>query len=634
MTSLARSCIAALLLLGASVTPLRAQQTFVPIAHDRQPIYRFNFPRNFYASPQGEVSGRKKLDRMMTQLESLKGKVASSPTNLYRALTLSDQVSLELMRHVVYLYLQYATNTKNTTARDAQSKLIADVTSRTSFLQQELMRLDQRNLDRMVAVNPALRKFDFVIESARRLKPHTLSLKEEELLGTVQPLATDWQGQVYQKGLDRTKFGKVKTPQGELDVWTQRSAISNSADREARREGHEKEYAGYASQRDLYAFAMTKLVQSRNELSQLRHYKDNPDETYFNLYLSTPEVKGLFDKLAQSAETMKRYQRLRAARIKQLAGYEDVNVWDLTFVPPDFQRPRFTIDQATATIKETLKPFGPEYESEIAKLLDPTQGRLDIVAGENRVPGAFAWGAPGGQISIFYSFNYEGYYPDVETLIHESGHAVHMELMAKNKVIPSYTSGPSYFTESFAMFNELLLADHMYRHETNPERKTWYLERLLDSATSVYPVTRQAAIEQGMYDGVASGKLKTADDFDAMAKQIGMKYSIWFAKHDELKREWSIVHHYFDQPMYYVNYVFAEMLALKYYQMFQADPKSFVPKYLALVKNGFDAPPSALLKRFLAIDFKDPKLVSQALSVVDAKLADLEKLYGAGRGTN
>jgi oligoendopeptidase F len=140
-------------------------------------------------------------------------------------------------------------------------------------------------------------------------------------------------------------------------------------------------------------------------------------------------------------------------------------------------------------------------------------------------------------------------------------------------------------------------------------------------------VARQAAIEQGMYDGVAAGKLKTADDFDNMTQAIGEKYSIWYSKHPQARKEWSMVHHFFTQPMYYVNYVFAQMLALKYYEMYQRDPKGFVPKYLALVKNGFDAPPATLLKKFLDIDFKDPKLVTQALSVVEGKLWELEGLY-------
>jgi oligoendopeptidase F len=336
-------------------------------------------------------------------------------------------------------------------------------------------------------------------------------------------------------------------------------------------------------------------------------------------------------KLADAAETNKRYQRLRADRIKKQAGYDDVNSWDLTFVPEGFQRPRFTIDEATRTIKEALAPFGPEYAGEVEKLLDPGHGRLDIAGGTNRVPGAFAWGFPGSQVSIFYSMNYEGYYDDVETLIHESGHAVHYELMARNKVLPDYSSGPTYFTESFSMFNELLLSDYLYRKETDPAKKTWYLERLMDSATAVYPVARQAAIEQGMYDGVAAGKLKTADDFDNMTQAIGEKYSIWYSKHPQARKEWSMVHHFFTQPMYYVIYVFAQMLALKYYEMYQRDPKGFVPKYLALVKNGFDAPPTTLLKKFLNIDFKDPKLVTQALSVVEGKLGELERLYIGAR---
>lgn len=608
--------------------PAKAQEEFVPIPRDRQALYHFNFPRNFYATPDAEKRDRKTVYDALKKLESLKGKVTANADNLYAALMLNDKLTDEIMRHVVYLYLQYATNSKNDAARDTMSQIEADINSRTSFLQQELMRLEPAKIAAFYSKKPALRKYDFEIQSARRLKPHTLTLKEEELIGTVQPLTTDWEAQLYQKGLDRTTFGTVTTPQGPLDVYKQQNAVSNSPDREVRKQGHLKYYDGYAAQRDLYAFAMTKLVQARDQVSQLRHYKDSPSEAYFGLFLSMAEVKGLFEKLASSATTNKRYQQMRAERIKQLSGYPDVAVWDLNFVPPGFQRPRFTIDEATRTIKEALKPFGPEYGREMAKLLNPANGRLDIVGGDNRVPGAFEWGQPGSQISVFYSFNFEGFYNDVETLIHEGGHAVHMEFMANNHVLPVYTSGPNYFTESFAMFNEMLLADYMYRKETDAARKTWFLERLLDSMTAVYPVARQAAMEQVMYDGVAGGKLKTADDFDAACKANGEKFSIWFAKQDESKREWSMVHHYFTQPMYYVNYVFAQMLALKYYEMFQRDRDTFVPKYLALVKNGFNAPPTVLLKKFLNIDFKDPKLVSEAVSVVEAKLGDLEKLYG------
>jgi oligoendopeptidase F len=69
------------------------------------------------------------------------------------------------------------------------------------------------------------------------------------------------------------------------------------------------------------------------------------------------------------------------------------------------------------------------------------------------------------------------------------------------------------------------------------------------------------------------------------------------------------------------------MLALKFYEMYTRDPEHFTPRYIALIKNGFDAPPAILLKRFLDIDLHDPQLVANALSVIEKKVDLLEKSY-------
>lgn len=604
-----------------------AQETFTPIPPEQAAKYKFDFPRNFFTSPEAEKAARAKLETLFKELESLKGKVAASPDNLLRALKLSDQLQSEFMRHYIYLYLRYATNTKNDTAREEQTRLGSELDNRVAFLQQELMRIDDSTLARYMAARPALKHYGFVIESARRLRPHTLSLKEEELLGATYPLMADWQGQLYQRGLDRTNFGKVSTPQGELDVFKQENTLRNSPDRAVREAGFKKMYAGLGTQRDLYAFAMTRLVRSRDKVSRLRHYASYPNEVHFGLYLKTPEVKALFERIAQAADFNKRYQRLRADHIQKISGIDDVHVWDMSVIPPGLQRPRFTIDEARGVIEETLAPFGAEYNRELAALLNPANGRLDIVPADNRVPGAFAWGFPGSQTSIFYSFNYEGFYDDVSALIHESGHAVHFQLMGNNHVLPTYTNGPNYFTESFAMFNELLLADRLYKKETDTLRKSFFLERFLGQAMAVFGLVRQAALEQAMYDGVESGKLKTPDDFDKLTVDLGKRYSIWYDKDPELKNDWISVHHYFDSPMYYVNYVYANFLALKYFELYERDPKMFVPKYLALVRNGFNAPPDALLKRFLGIDLRDPKLVSDTMTILESRVKDLEALY-------
>lgn len=618
----------ALLVLAAlAAAPASGQAGFQPIPPEAARLYHFDFPRNFFASAEKEKADRAPLFAALKELEGLKGKVAASPANLLRALQLSDAVQSRFMPHYIYLYLRYAVDTKDEASRDQQKELGAEVDRRTAFLQQELMKVDDATLKRFAAREPKLAVYRFALEKARRDRPHTLSLKEEELLSALGPLMASWQSELYQKSIDRTEFGKVRGPEGELDVWKQTGEIANSPDRTVREEGWKKRYAGYRANRDLYAFALTQLIKTRNQVARLKHFPDSPSAEYFELYLKPAEVKALFERLGQEAEFNKRYQRLRAERIKQISGLDEVNAWDMTLVPKGKERPRFQVEAAAKVIEEALGPLGSDYGKQLAALLDPHNGRLDLVAGENRVPGAFAWGSPGSQPSIFYSFAYEGYYEDVTTLAHEAGHGVHFQLMGENHVLPTYTDGPSYFFESFAMFNELALADALYRQESDTFRKTYFLEQFLNQAMGVFPITRQAALEQAMYDGVEKGDLKTADDFDALGKKIGSRFSIWFDRHDELKMEWIDVHHYYTSPLYYVNYVFANFLALKYYELYARDPKAFVARYVALMRNGFNAPPPELLKKFVGLNLEDPQLVSDTFSILEGKIKALQELY-------
>jgi oligoendopeptidase F len=83
----------------------------------------------------------------------------------------------------------------------------------------------------------------------------------------------------------------------------------------------------------------------------------------------------------------------------------------------------------------------------------------------------------------------------------------------------------------------------------------------------------------------------------------------------------------YEDPFYDINYVYGAMLALKYYEMYLQAADKFLPRYIALMSNGFDAPPAILLKRFLDIGLNDPGLVTNALDVLGKKLKLLEANY-------
>ena len=110
--------------------------------------------------------------------------------------------------------------------------------------------------------------------------------------------------------------------------------------------------------------------------------------------------------------------------------------------------------------------------------------------------------------------------------------------MNEHQPLAAYNAGPGFLFESFAIFNELLLLDHLQRGAPTPAARAWYLRR------------------------------------------------------------------------------------------FERDPAGFAPRYVALLKNGFDAEPKALLKRFVDIDLDAADtLADDASALMDERSAALARLY-------
>ena len=551
---------AVLLFSGMVQVLVLGQDSFVAIPPAQASAYHFDFARNFFSSPGAEKGDREHLYATLKDLENLKGKLAKSADNLYRGLKLNDDLLVQFHKHYSYLYLRSAVDTNDETSRTESASLDAEITARTAFLRQELMAIDDKTLNHLVSRNQRLKEYLPAIAAVRRFQLHSLSLKEEELLSATAP-NNDWPSELYEK---------LTGPQ----------------------------------ERELFAFALMRLAGARTRLAQLHHFDDAATEAYFGSYWTKAEVDALLKQIAQKADLYKRYQRLRADYNRSL------------------KTPRFTINQASEIIRNSLSPLGSDYGRELAGLLDPANGRMDIVPGDHRKRGGFSQGFIGTD-SVFYSFGFAGTYNDMRVLTHESTHAVHRQLMNRNHVLPAYAEGPHYLFEAFAIFNEFLLPDYLYNHESDPLRKQFYLEQFLEGkGTAMFYVAPEVTLEHAVYEGVKDGSIKGADDLDALTMRVYSPYSL-----APEKSQWMKLSLMYEDPFYYVNYVYGAMLALKFYEMYTRDPEHFVPRYIALMKNGFDAPPAFLLKRFLDIDLQSPDLVANALSIIEKKVDLLEKSY-------
>ena len=589
--------------------------------------YHIDFTRMF-ATPEAEKADRQSLEEALAKLGGLRGKIGNDAGVLVQALELRDTVTKQFYRHYIYLDLHNAVDTTNVSWRDQAWALDDEVREKTTFVDDELEGLSDDVLKRFEGERPELVRYRFAIESIRRDRDHRLPAAEEKVFIATAPLGRDWQYDLHEQLVARTNFGTVTANGKALDVIRDRLAIATASDRAAREEGFRKRYAGFASQGDLYAFTLMRLAAAGNTLAKLRHFEDGSASAYFGRYWTKAEVSGLIEQVAGEAEVYKVYQRLRAEHVKRTMGYDDVNIWDLEARPADAPAPRFTIDEAREIILAATASLGADYHRELAALLGPANGRMDIVPGPHRRSGGFSKGFIGTD-SSFFSAGFTGTYNDVRVLMHESTHAVQRQLMSSNKLSPVYFEGPHYLAEAYAIFNELVLADYLRAHESDPARRRFFAEQFLEGkGMEAFIVAPEAELEQAVYEGVAAGTIRSAGDLDALTKRIYSRYSIWPAKHDELKSVWAIVPLMYEDPFYDVNYVYGALIGLRLFAMYQADPAGFAPRYVNALRNGYDAPPDVLLRRNFGIELAGPSLVKDAVRVLQAKVDDLRRDYG------
>jgi oligoendopeptidase F len=184
--------------------------------------------------------------------------------------------------------------------------------------------------------------------------------------------------------------------------------------------------------------------------------------------------------------------------------------------------------------------------------------------------------------------------------------------------------------ESFAIFNELLFLNHLYETAPTDAQRAYYLNYFLqDAAFQVYGSAEETELESAIYRGVDDGTLKTAADFDALTSRIFARYDPASASDPATALYWARDRLYFTDPLYDVNYLNAGLLALAYFSVFQSDPNTFSKAYIALLKNGFNDSPAALVRHFLGINPSDESaLVASAAALIDARTQILAKLYG------
>ncbi len=567
---------------------LLAQQSFSAIEEGKKDLYRFNLEKNFFASStvlEGQLMVFKKMTNEIKQLSlkrDKKGTLVPLITKLNDAEYLFRKIDL-------YLFLCFAINTNDEQSSAKEDSLYGVMVELRNAVKQQLQLADRETIKSLLGDKESA-PYRFFIERTVAEKKHLLPPPQREIL---RPFHYLQDNHFYDDCIKTIDFGTFRVGEIEYDVIANKGDWQNHADTAVIGAGFRKLLEGYGSRRNELGYGYIHLIRGLSAFSKTRNHLDIIEENTAKLFLKDERLNKMIEEIESNAGYFKK---------------GEVNRND----SPTY---RFNIADASSVISKATSMLGGEYQAEIDALLNPLNGRLDIAGGVNRLPMQGVASVYPVDVSVFFANQFEGYYIDLMLLSHEAGHAVQAVLMNKNNVKMLNGGGPGYFTESFGKFNELVVAHYLYENEKASAKRVFFKEEFKKRLLTLFGSTEEAAVEYKLVRGILNRQINNPDDLDSVTILTGNKYSD-YAKKPWFKGLWMLLETNYKAPLHNLNDMLANLLAIHYFRQYLYNRKEFSRRYMAFLKNGYNAPPAELLKKFMNINVGDENFTKEALEFI------------------
>ncbi|MBA3444756.1 MAG: M3 family oligoendopeptidase [Gemmatimonadales bacterium] len=265
---------------------------------------------------------------------------------------------------------------------------------------------------------------------------------------------------------------------------------------------------------------------------------------------------------------------------RQRLGLEVLRPWDLAVDPyrPKALRPFVNAAELVSTARRVFEGLSPALGREFQTMID--EGLLDLESRKGKAPGGYCEtlhfrGRP------FIFMNAVGLVDDVNTLLHEAGHAFHAFAAHEQPLIWQRFPG-SEAAELASMSMELLAAPHLTQpvgYFTSDDALSARLEHLEDILLSLVHIASVDAFQTWIY---TSGQGGDADARDTEWLRLRSRFERgvdWTGLEQERVSRWYRQLHIFLYPFYYIEYGIAQIGALQVWRNSLEDPAGAVAGY-------------------------------------------------------
>ncbi len=544
---------------------------------------------------------------------------------------LTDDISLETFLSIVkeldkntvlgqkiytFAGLYFSEDTQNQVAQNLMARVeqfVAEMSNRILFFNLWWKALPEAKARELVEGSG---DYAYWLEAMRLFIPHTLSEPEEKIINIKNVTGKSALQMVYSSLTNRYVFklevdGEMKElTRGELMMYVR------TADPDLRARAYQELYKVYGDDGSILGQIYQTLVRDwRNEQVNLR--KHASPIAARNLINDIPDavVDTLLDVCQKNAKVFQRFFQLKA----KLIGLDKLRRYDI-YAPVVKSDKTYPFAEGTGMVLDAYQAFDPKFAEMAERVF--AQNHLDSEVRKGKQGGAFCWPS-GPDLTPWVMLNYQGKADDVSTMAHELGHAVHGMLAADHSIFTFHSNLP--LAETASTFGEMVLVDHMLKHETDESVRRDILFGQVDGAYAT--IMRQAFF--ALFERQAHEMIQKGASVDDLAEAYMQNLKDQFGEavdvSDEFRWEWVSIPHIYDVPFYVYAYTFGQLLVLSLYQQYKQEGQSFIPRYTKILSTGGSKAPVQVLSE-AGIDVFDAKFWQGGFDVVSGLVDELEAL--------
>lgn len=485
----------------------------------------------------------------------------------------SERMTQLIMDLFEYASLRSSVNTKDVEAASVMGRLMGKL-SATAKAETAIKKCIAgiENLDELIASDPVLTEYEYLLKNIREADKHLLSEDSEQIIALYNISgASAWSDlHSYLTSSVTADYRGEK-----LNLSSVRN-LAYDPDPAVRRDAYEAELACYKKIEDSIAFSLNSIKLEVINNARLRGFESPLDQTLFDAHMTRETLDALLGAMNDHFDLFRRYLRVKAKAL----GHKNGMPWYDMFAPMGKSDKKYTAEDAKAYLLNIFKGFDKDLHDMVERAFD--EAWIDFYPREGKVGGAFCAGLSGHNQSRVLT-NFDGQFTDIVTLAHELGHAFHNLNIESHRPLNNDYSMP--VAETASTFNENVVMNAAIDGASSDEEKLLLIEsQLMDTTQIMCDIYSRYLFETSVFenrenDFMPAERLSELM-LDAQKKAYGDGLD-WNALHPYM---WLCKGHYYSTLSFYnFPYAFGGLFARGLYAKYREEGPSFVPTYRKLL---------------------------------------------------